>query len=188
MTTHNRIFALVVATALGLPAAVASAQNAITPQQIAAALNNAGMSTTPEQIVLLTNVVATTASPALKFESAELWGDHRIKVRLSCVKSGECLPFFVAVQGSQAQPASQLAADTSPAAIPQAKSSANSPAIRAGGHATLLLEGDHIHIKLPVVCLESGAIGQTIRVTSLDHRLTYLAQVDNDRTLRGKLQ
>lgn len=184
MTTRDRIAALIVAIALGLPAAMASAQHAITPQQIAAALDSAGMSTTPEQVVLLTDVVATTASPALKFESAELWSDRRIKVRLSCVKSDECLPFFVAVQGSQAQP---VAADSSSAAT-AAKSAANSPAIRAGGHATLLLEGDHIHIKLSVVCLESGAIGQTIRVASLDRKLTYLAQVDGDRTLRGKLQ
>lgn len=184
MTTHDRISALIVAIALGFPAAMAAAQNAITPRQIAAALDSAGMSTTPEQVVLLTNVVATTSAPALKFESAELWSDHRIKVRLSCVRPEECLPFFVAVQGSQPQ---AVTADTT-AAIPPAQSPSSPPAMRAGGHATLLLEGDHIHIQLPVVCLESGAIGQTIRVTSLDHRLTYLAQVDGDRTLRGKLQ
>jgi hypothetical protein len=182
MTTPNRISALIVAIALGLPA---SAQHAITPQQIATALDSAGMSTTPEQVVLLTDVVATTTAPALKFESAELWGDRRIKVRLSCVRQEECLPFFVAVQGSRAQPATSDATSTSTI---QAKPSSNPPAIRAGGHATLLLEGDHIHIRLSVVCLESGAIGQTIRVTSLDRKLTYIAQVDGDRTLRGKLQ
>jgi hypothetical protein len=185
MTTHNLISALIVAVALGLPAAVASAQHSITPQQIAAALDSAGMSTTPEQVVLLTNVVSTTSAPALKFESAELWSDRRIKVRLSCVKSEECLPFFVAVQGSQVQP---VTSDASSATTLQAKPNSNSPAIRAGGHATLLLEGGHVHIKLPVVCLENGAIGQTIRVASLDRKLTYTAQVDGDQTLRGKLQ
>jgi hypothetical protein len=183
MTTRDRISVLIVAIALGLPAAMASAQHAITPQQIAAALDSAGMSTTPEQVVLLSDVVSTTSSPALKFESAELWSDRRIKVRLSCVKSDECLPFFVAVQGSQAQPTTP---DASSVATTQAKP--NSPLMQAGGHATLLLEGDHIHIKLPVVCLENGAIGQTIRVASLDRKLTYLAQVDADRTLRGKLR
>ena len=107
-----------------------------------------------------------------------------MKVRLSCVKQEECLPFFVAVRGSQ--PQAVLPVLTSSTATPQTKP--NSPAMRAGAHAVLLLEGGHIHIQLPVVCLENGAIGQTIRVTSLDHKLTYLAQVDANLTLRGKLQ
>jgi hypothetical protein len=184
MTAHNRISALIAAVALGLPAVAASAQNAIATEQIAAALSSAGINTTPEQVVLLTNVVATTTAPALRVESTELWGDHRIKVRLSCVRQEECLPFFVAVRGSQPQAVFPVLA-SSPA-TPQAKP--NSPAMRAGAHAVLLLEGGHIHIQLPVVCLENGEIGQTIRVTSLNHKLTYLAQVDANLTLRGKLQ
>lgn len=188
MTGHNRISALIVAVALGLPAAVASAQNAIATKQIAAALSSVGMNATPEQIILLSNVVATTSSPALKVESAELWSDHRVKVRLSCVKSEECLPFFVAVRGSQSEAGSPVNADASPAAILPAKPGANSFAVQVGVRATLLLEGGHVHIQLPVVCLENGAIGQTIRVTSLDHKLTYMAQVDGNKTLRGRLQ
>jgi hypothetical protein len=184
MTAHNRISALIVAIALGIPVAAASAQSAIATEQIAAALSSAGINTTPEQVVLLTNVVATTTAPELKVESAELWSDHRMKVRLSCVKQEECLPFFVAVRGNQPQAA--LPALASSTVTPQTKP--NSPAMRAGAHATLLLEGSHVHIKLPVLCLENGAIGQTIRVSSLDHRLTYVAQVDANLTLRGKLQ
>lgn len=183
MTAHKRISALIVTVALGFPAAAASAQSAIATEQIAAALTSAGMNATPEQVVLLTNVVATTTAPALKVDSAELWSDHRMKVRLSCVKQEECLPFFVAVRGSQSQAVLPVLAGST-----QAKPSSNSPAMRAGAHATLLLEGGHVHIQLPVVCLENGAIGQTIRVTSLDHKLTYMAQVDANRTLRGKLQ
>jgi len=41
MTAPNRIFALIVAIALGLPAVAASAQNAIATEQIAAALSSA---------------------------------------------------------------------------------------------------------------------------------------------------
>jgi hypothetical protein len=188
MTAHNRISALIVAVALGFPAAAASAQNPIAREQIAAALSSAGMNATPEQVVLLTNVVATTRAPALKVESAELWSDHRIKVRLSCVRSEECLPFFVAVRGSQPQAVSPVIADASPAASLPAKPVPDALVIRSGGRAILLIEGDHIHIQLPVICLQNGAVGQTIRVTSLDHRETYAAQVDENGTLRGRLQ
>jgi hypothetical protein len=187
MTAYNRISALIVAAALGLPAAAASAQNPIAREQIAAALSSAGMNATPEQVVLLTNVVATTRAPALKVESAELWSDHRIKVRLSCVRSEECLPFFVAVRGNQPQPAAVIA-DASPAASLPAKPVPDALVIRSGGRATLLIEGDHIHIQLPVICLQNGEVGQTIRVTSLDHHQTYAAQVDENGTLRGRLQ
>lgn len=186
MTAHNRISALIVAVALGFLAASASAQKAIATDQIAAALSSAGLNATPEQIVLLSNVVATTSAPALKVDSAELWSDHRIKVRLSCVKSEECLPFFVAVRGTQ--PQAPVSANTSPAPTLPANPVPNALVIRSGGRATLLLEGDHIHIRLPVICLQNGEVGQTIRVTSLDHHQTYAAQVDANGTLRGMLQ
>ena len=188
MTAPKRIFALIVAIALGLPAVAASAQNAIATEQIAAALSSAGMNATPDQVVLLSRVVATTSAPKLKVESAELWSDHRIKVRLSCVKQEECLPFFVAVRGGQSQAALPVIADSSSAAILQAKPDSNAPVMRVGRHATLLLEGGHIHIQLTVICLQNGAIGQTIRVASLDRKQTYVAQVDGNSTLRGRLQ
>ena len=107
---------------------------------------------------------------------------------MSCVKPEQCLPFFVAVRTSQPQAiAPEIAAPSSAATLP-AKPGPSDLVMRAGGRATLLLDGGHVHIQLPVVCLENGAIGQTIRVASLDHRLTYVAQVDANRILRGKLQ
>jgi flagella basal body P-ring formation protein FlgA len=59
--------------------------------------------------------------------------------------------------------------------------------VRAGSPATLLLEGAHVHISLSVVCLESGAVGQTIRASSPDHRQVYKAQVVRDGVLEGRL-
>ena len=125
--------------------------------------------------MLLADVVATNSAPKLKVESMERWGDHRMKFRLDCVKSEECLPFFVAVRWSQAEATPPVFADHSSTAISLAKPGSNSFIMRAGSPAILLLDGDHIHIQLPVVCLENGALGQTIRVASPDHRQTYTA-------------
>ena len=188
MTAHNRTSALIVAIVLGLPAAAVSAQSAIATGQIAAALSNAGISTTSEQVVLLSDVVATTSFPALKVDSTEIWSDRRIKVRLSCVKPEVCLPFFVAVRGSQAQAVPPVLVDPSSVAILREKPDSHSFVMPAGARAILLLDGGHVHIQLPVVCLQGGVIGQTIRVASLDRRQTYLAQVNANKILRGKLQ
>jgi len=187
MTRYSYIPALLLSAAMALPAVAASARNTITAEQVAAAINGAGMKVSADQVVLLADVMATNSAPKLKVESMERWGDHQMKFRLDCVKAGECLPFFVAVRWSQAEPVPSVFADHSSTAISLAKPDSNSFIVRAGSPAVLLLEGDHIHIQLPVVCLQNGAIGQTIRVASPDHRQTYMAAVGEDAVLRGKL-
>jgi hypothetical protein len=188
MTRHTFISIAILSLGLGIPAAAAAAENAITTEQVAVALSNAGLNTSAKQVVLLTGVVASTNAPALKVESMEQWGDRGTKVRLSCVKPEECLPFFVAIRGSQAQAVSPPIADHSSAAVLRAKPDSASFVVRAGSRETLLLEGGHVHIQMSVVCLENGAVGQTIRVASLDHKQTYVAEVGSNQVLRGKLQ
>ncbi|MGP8258700.1 MAG: hypothetical protein ACLQM6_01975 [Acidobacteriaceae bacterium] len=186
MTQYRFIPVVFLSAAMAMPALAASGRVPITVDQVAAAINSAGMKVSAGQVVLLTDVVATSSAPQLKVESIERWGDHRMKFRLNCVKSEECLPFFVAVQWSQEEATPPEFADHSSTAISLAKPGSSSYTLRAGSPAVLLLEGDHIHIQLPVVCLENGAIGQTIRVTSPDHRQTYTAEVGDGAVLRGK--
>jgi hypothetical protein len=188
MTRHNFISTLILPLALACPVAVMAAQNAITTEQVVAAMSTAGLNTSAKQVVLLTDVVASTNAPTLKVESMEHWGDRGMKVRLSCAKPEECLPFFVAIRGSQAQAVPPDVADHSSAAILRVKSDSNSFVVRAGSRETLLLDGDRVHIQLVVVCLENGAVGQNIRVASLDHKQTYTAEVSGNKVLRGRLQ
>jgi hypothetical protein len=188
MTTRNFISIGILALGLISPAAALAAQNVITAEQVAIALSSAGVNTTAKQVVLLTNVVASTSDPALKVESTEQWSDQGMKVRVSCVKSEECLPFFVAIRGSRAQAVPAFVAEHSSIAAIRPKSDSSVLVVSAGSRETLLLEGGHVHIQMSVVCLESGAIGQTIRVTSLDHKQTYLAEISSGQIVRGKLQ
>ena len=58
---------------------------------------------------------------------------------------------------------------------------------KSGAHATLLLEGDRMHIKVPVICLETGEVGHTIRVAAADHKQTYSAEVVDATLLKGTL-
>ena len=186
MTHRNFIPLVLLSLALAVPAGAAPSSTAITAEQVASAISSAGTKTTPAQVTLLSDVVATTPTPRLKVESIERWGDQRIKVRLNCIQADQCLPFFVAVQWSQAQAVPPESADVSSAAGPRAMPGSRF-VLHAGSPAILILEGEHIHIQTPVICLESGAPGQTIHVASKDRKLTYTVQVIDGTAVKGNL-
>lgn len=189
MKTWDLIATLILSTAVALPAVAASGRDAITTAQVAAAISGAGMQTSAQQVTLLTNVVAATRVPALKVQSIERWGDRGMKVRLGCANPEECLPFFVTVRGDGANAAQSVSSDSdrSSNAIARTKHDPKSFVVRSGTPVTLLIDGDRVHIKLSVVCLENGAPGQTIRVASKDHKQTYQAEVVDGSLLRGRL-
>lgn len=192
MMTHSTWISTWIATvAMALPAAAATGRDAITPEQIAAAITVAGISISANQVTLLTEVVARTSGPVLRVQSMEPLGDHRIKVRLDCTNIAECVPFYVTIHENDEGPAQPFPITSpqgqTPPRIASVKTEARTLVLRAGSPATLLLEGDHMHIQVPVICLENGTIGQTIRVASKDRRQTYTAQVFDGGTLRGRL-
>jgi hypothetical protein len=189
MTKHRLISALILGASMASAAAPAPGHVAITQAQIAAAINAAGMQIGVDQVMLLTDVVATTASPRLKVESIVPWDDRRMRVRMECAPSEQCLPFYVAVrigQDNSSRPA-MAASDTSSAETSGARIDPKSYVVRAGAPATLMLDGAHVHIRIAVVCLENGAPGQTIRVSSKDRRQTYTAKVIDEAVLRASL-
>jgi hypothetical protein len=184
MTNYKFISTIVLFAAMALPAAAATGHDSITKEQVATAMSGAGMRVSADQVTLLTDVVASTSTPALRVESMERWGTDRMRVRLDCAKREDCLPFYVAINWSEGGVAA-LAAPS--AALAHAKADTASYVVRAGASVVLMLDGDHVHIRIPVVCLENGAAGQTIRVSSKDHRLTYTAQVVDGNVLKGSL-
>jgi len=188
MTKTGFISTLTLSALIVLPVAAKTGNEAITAAQIAGAISDAGIKVSADQVTLLSDVVSRTASPALKVEGMERLAGHRLRVRLDCSKPEECLPFYVIVRADEsgaetfAPPLVQSSSAISPARQP-----ASTFAVRAGAPAVLLLEGSHVHIQLSVVCLENGAPGQTIRVASPDRRRTYMAEVVDGTTLRGRL-
>ena len=57
--------------------------------------------------------------------------------------------------------------------------------MRAGTHATLVMDDDRSHIQVAVISLENGMAGHRIRVSSPDHKQVYFGEVVNARLLRG---
>jgi hypothetical protein len=158
----------------------------ISTDNVAATISASGMTVSPEQITFLTDVVATKPAPALKLRSVEKIGSERLSARMECIESDECLPFFVAIQTGQ-QSEQQIAA-ISTSYAPAGTTSRAAAVVRAGTTVNLFLDGEHIHIRIPVKCLESGAPGQTIRVEEKSNRLVYTAQVVDGSAVRGRLQ
>jgi len=189
MKRFNLISAVSLLVAMAVPAAAAPGRVLITTDQVAAAISAAAMVVSPEQVTLLTEVVARSDAPALKVESIEPWGIHRIKVRLGCTDQDECLPFYVAVRFDQASGAKAASShsDETPGVNFRTSQGPQSFVVRAGSRAVLLIDGGHVHVRLNVVCLENGAAGQNIRVECKDPRQTFVAKVVNGGVLRGSL-
>ena len=167
--------------AMALPAAAAGGRYPITADEIAAAVSSRGVQVSADQVNLLADAVASVAHPALTVKSIDRLGDQSLVARLECASSDQCLPFIVKLRVNAA--ADAIAAD----ALAGAQTRPANPVVRAGSSARLLLEGAHVHISLTVICLQSGAAGQTIRAASLDRRQTYTAQVVREGILEGRL-
>lgn len=189
MVRRNLILLSIAVAGAALPVSAAAEHYAIGASIIAAVISKAGVETAPEQVSLLTEVVATTPAPILKVRSVEKLDNHRLLARLECESRDECLPFYVSIRvepGIETQGEAAKANAAPPDSTPQP--GVKSVALRAGSLATLLLDGGHVHIKIPVICLQAGSQGQTIRVTDKNHRVVYSAQVIDGSLLKGKLE
>jgi len=172
--------------AVALPSFAASARYAISPDRIAGAMAAMGMQVSTAQLTMLSDAVAATADPQLRVQSMQRWPGDRVVVRMECATQRQCLPFFVSVRlGNGAS--SQLAMSNTEALTPHNLRTAPTPAVHSGEPATLFIEGDHIHIRVAVVCLQNGTVGQTIRAEGPDHQQTYTAQVTGNGVLKGRL-
>jgi len=186
MKARRLIFEWFAAAVAVLPAMAASTRYAITPGLVAATMNRAGIQISADQVTLMAGVVATTPAPILKVSSVERLDNQRVLARLECKHSEECLPFFVSLGAGR--PSNAQGAPISPDLLSAGLATAAKTVVKKGSAVRLMLEGNHIHIGLSVVCLESGALGQTIRVTDKSHRMVYTAEVVNGGLVKGRLE
>ena len=169
-------------------AQAASSRYPLLPAAIADALKAAGVLAAPSDVTLPSALTASVPSPQLTLGSPERSGPTQIRVRVTCAQSGQCLPFMVVADLHN--PAAALAAQRQLAPHTEAKASGQGTAgemLRAGQHATLLLEDERMRISLPVISIDTGAPGAQVRVASLDRKQTFRAVVSAAATVRGVL-
>jgi hypothetical protein len=172
----------------------------ISVEQIAQTLSESGMQVKPANVSLGMHVVASKLDPDLNMlevrPATSTRGRKTMWVRIGCKESGVCLPFYatVAWDGDLAdlqkelRPASlqtSTAKTDSPPAIHTG--TVSPPAMHAGTHATLVIASDRSRIKLSVIALQNGSIGQVIRVASPDHKQIYRAEVLGANLLKGTM-
>ena len=193
MTRFNLILACIVLAIVPRPVLASAPRYSISAEQVAVAVGRIGVRVSPSQITVLADVVATTPAPVLQVRSLERLDADRFMVRLECVNEDSCLPFMTSIQVDEDE-ATKLASISSreclrcgAASEPAQQPGPGTVVVRSGSSAILELEGQHIHIRIPVICLQNGAAGQTIRATDKDHRRVYAAQVIDIGILRGRL-
>lgn len=193
MTRKKFIFMSFLLCAVTRLAPAESGRYAIGAEQVAATVSSIGVPVASGQVSILADAVAATPSPVLQLRVVERTGVGRFSVRIECENGNDCLPFMASVQMDQsgATKMEEVAARLSILKTSYSNSGGQPRpkqiVIRNGSLATLQLDGAHVHIRIPVICLESGAAGQTIRATDKDHRHTYAAQVVENGLLQGRL-
>jgi hypothetical protein len=121
---------------------------------------------------------------------------ERWEFALRCARPGDCIPFMVWVPGSKA--ASAMASSQSEARR-RARASGKFPLgledgtngkqglVKAGQTATLTWDERGIRVVLPVTCLDSGGLGQFVRVRLQNAARILRAEVVGPGTVRANL-
>jgi hypothetical protein len=154
----------------------------VSSQRVVEALAAAGVSATTGQVRFLDPVTALVREPRLQVVRVGNWTGGALKAELRCRDHRACLPFYVLL-GSGGTADAQ-------GGTPQkgvTESLDKSALMRDGDPATLLFEGSTLRISMPVICLQSGNRGQTIRVASTDHKRFFSAEIIGAGLLKAAL-
>jgi len=165
----------------------------LTVGQIAQTLSDKGIRTTDQEVSLLAKVVAPEPNPALDVlsvdplngQSVGAHAEQRARVRMACHLPGRCLPFYAIAKWTDG--VVDYAASSSGASIAsgiQVLKRSDAFTIRSGEYATLVMDDDRARIRVSVVSLENGVIGQKIHVASPDHKQKYVAEVVSANLLK----
>jgi hypothetical protein len=191
--TTKFITALVIAamSATGWVHSIAQAQVRfpLTEHQVAQALTSNGIETADRQVTLLAKVVAAEPSPMLEVlsveqlpsQSPDKQRESRSLIKLGCRSVATCLPFYSIVNRLDSAPVSR---SISPASGTPALKQNAAIVMRAGTHATLVMNDARAHVEIAVVSLENGIAGHKIRVASPDRKRVYVAEVVSANLLK----
>ena len=189
MAWEAKFGGLMLATLLAgasLSSAASKERVAIQPMEIARAISTGGVRISPDQIEQLSSVSAAEPSPKLQLvELASLDGDL-MKARLRCESSKVCLPFYVLVHWHDADASKDGASSSHQFSLIGSRQLARKESlVHKGQTATMIFDGENIHMTLPVICLQNAGRGQWVRVASTDTKRTFMAQVTGERTVRA---
>lgn len=185
---------------LALPLALAQAippRPVLTAAQVIAAMQDRQLPTDGVEVRLAADITSAVTRPALEIQSMVPLNAHEVRLRITCRDRSECLPFFAVATYSQAIDPTALEHDSKlrAAAATSVASTTTTPiapvltpvTMRIGSPATLDFDEARVHVRVDVICLENGASGDRIRVTTRDHKQIYVAEILSPGNLKGTL-
>jgi hypothetical protein len=207
----GRALAVVAASTLAAATPIAQAQAKrfpVTTQMILSAMQQRQLSIDGVQVRIAAPVTAAVPNPTLDIQTFSSVDRQNAQIRIGCRNHTECLSFYVAVtwpaQSATAQPpaaqsqnvdqtnsapvAPGMTASTFPAETNDLRHTPSpSPTLRVGAPVTLVMENGPIHIRLHVISLQNGTVGETVRVSTPDRKQTYTAEIVAPNLLKGSL-
>ena len=140
-------------------------------------LHSSGIRSLPEQMEQLSSMTAAEPNPPLKVLSVDMLDGESDKVLLRCEHPNTCLPFYVLVHWGQSGETDRAGLAGQTRTRSNLVRSRKTCWFAAERPSVLVLDGEYIHMTLPVLCLQNGGRGQQVRVISKETKKRYVARV-----------
>jgi hypothetical protein len=168
----------------------------ISGADIARELGVVGVDVNASQVRLPANMSAASASPKLEIVTVQPVGDNQVRLGLRCPTAAECLPFLATADVKDAvQVSAEIRSKTGSASaishqatLQIAADQVGQARLMVGSHAVLTIRDGHLDIHLQVLAIDSGKIGQQVRVCTLDRKRVFHATVSGEGTVTGVME
>lgn len=178
----------------------------ISEADIVKELGSVGLSVDASQIHLSVRMSAAV-SPKLEVVATEPLSDNQVRIELRCADGAECLPFFATLNvkdailvsaaiRSKAGAEAHLNKSTSHSGVEPGREpgTALSPApeypakLKVGSQAVMEIREGRMDIHLQVLAIDTGVVGQQVRVCTLDRKRVFHATVTGEETVIGVVE
>ena len=170
-------------------AEVQQKRHLVTTEMIVSAMQQRQLPIEGVQIRISAPITSVSANPMLDVQTVSLTGTGSAQLRLACRSRNDCSPFYVAANWPESTKQTTLtSAVANPAgkSVPAAETAAlMDQSATPGKPAVLLIEDEKVHIRLRVVYLQSGSVGETVRVATPDRKQSFKAQMVSPTLLKG---
>jgi hypothetical protein len=161
---------------------------------VVGAMGARGLTVEGVRVTLPAPVQATVENPVLDLVSVTPSGERSAQLLISCRTRSQCPSFYASAKwdGRPAVstldgPATNVRRIAQPVQRPAEIDSISAVAVRAGTRSELEIDGERVHIRLPVICLQSGAAGDHIHVSTIDRKQTFEAEVVDSSLMKARL-
>jgi hypothetical protein len=166
-----------------------SERTPISEDRIVSALAGFHLAVQKSQVQFLSDVSSKSRSGNLQLVEVQRWNQSDALAKFLCAKSGDCLPFFVAIHWPTSVDRDLALAGSNRnrtvRAFEKPSFRNKEMLVRAGQTATLIIDNSKFHATTPIICLQAGSQGQKVRIATLDRKKIALAEVIDSGVLRG---